>query len=222
MCNVSGMAFAVKNLGPGEVRGKRVIEVGSLDVNGSLRPVLEAWEPAEYVGVDILEGPGVDVVCGVENLVERFGAGSFDLVVSTELLEHVRDWRGAVANVKNVCRPQGIILITTRSYGFPYHGYPHDFWRFELQDMEHIFSDCQVVALQEDCLSPGVFVKVVKPREFEENDLSGYELYSVVVGRRTGELAARDFRTARFRRLLLREWLRRYGYRTVDFVLSKV
>ena len=68
MCNASGIVFGATALTPADVEGKRVIEVGAYDVNGSLRPVLTGWKPAEYMGVDIAEGPGVDVICPVEAL----------------------------------------------------------------------------------------------------------------------------------------------------------
>ena len=82
--------------------------------------------PANYVGIDITAGRGVDEVCDVADLVARFGASSFDLVISTEMLEHVYDWPRAVNKMKEVLRPEGVILFTTRSPGFPLHGYPDD------------------------------------------------------------------------------------------------
>jgi len=180
MCHVSCIVFGVRNLTREEVKGKRIIEVGSRDVNGSLRPILESWKPMQYVGVDIQRGRGVDRICRAESLVEALGKETFDIVIATELLEHVRDWRKAVSNIKGVCRPNGIILVTTRSYGFPYHEFPVDFWRYQTDDMRRIFGDCKIVALEEDYQAPGVFVKAKKPDAFLEKDLSRLELYSVV------------------------------------------
>ena len=208
MCNVACIVFGVKNLTQGEVQGKKVIEVGSYDVNGSLRPVVESWGAAEYVGVDIVPGPGVDVICKAENLVEKFGKQSFDVVISTELLEHVRDWKKVIANIKGICRPNGTILITTRSYGFGYHAYPHDFWRYEVEDMKQIFSDCEILGLEKDFQAPGVFVKVRKPKSFAEKDLSNYNLYSVVANKRVREIAEEDFRNFYFVRLVFKEKLK--------------
>ena len=53
MCNTSGIVFGVTHLSPEEIKGKRVIEVGSLDVNGSLQKVIKSWKPAKFIGVDI-------------------------------------------------------------------------------------------------------------------------------------------------------------------------
>lgn len=93
MCSISCVAYAAKALSKGEVRGKKVIEIGACDINGSIKSVIEFLRPIEYIGVDVQKGPGVDIVCNAENLVEIFGKESFDVVVSIELLEHVRDWR---------------------------------------------------------------------------------------------------------------------------------
>ncbi len=185
MATARCILFGVKTLARAEVAGKRVLEVGARDVNGSLRPFVESLDPAEYVGVDIERGPGVDRVCRIEDLVGTFGENAFDLVISTETLEHVRDWRAAVSNLKRVCREGGVMLLTTRSFGFVYHGYPHDFWRYEPDDIRAIFSDMEVIELERDApRAPGVFVKVRKPRTFRERDLLGLRLYSMVERRR--------------------------------------
>ena len=199
MCNSSCIAFGARNLGPAEIAGKRVLEVGARDVNGSLRPALEILGPAEYMGVDIAPGRGVDVLCPVEDLLERFGEERFDVVVSTELLEHVRDWRVGVSNLKRVCAPGGLLLVTTRSYGFPPHGWPHDFWRFEVDDFRRVFDDCELLALEADYEAPGVFLKARKPPDFRETDLREVALYSVVLGRRALEVDDAALRTLSFR-----------------------
>ncbi len=150
MCHRACIEFAARALHPEEVSGGDVLEVGSHDVNGSVRSTVEALGPASYVGVDIDPGPGVDVICDAGNLVDRFGEGSFDLVISTELLEHVRDWRRVVSEMKTVSRPGGTLLITTRSQGFGLHGYPFDCWRYEIEDMRRIFGDLEIGSLIRD------------------------------------------------------------------------
>ncbi len=187
MCSINCIRFGRDNLSEDEVAGKKVIEVGSYDENGSLRSFIGTLKPAQYVGADIVKGYGVDVVCAVDGLVERFGEESFDVVVSTELLEHVKDWRNAIANMKKVCRRGGVMLITTRSRGFAYHGWPYDFWRYEVLDMERIFSDCTVEKLEAD-VEPGVFLKAKKPAGFAEKDLSEMKLYSILTDSRVANL----------------------------------
>jgi SAM-dependent methyltransferase len=181
-----------------------VIEIGSRDVNGSLRQIVEQYGPQEYVGVDIDEGPGVDVICDVSELAERFGKESFDVVLSTEMIEHVRDWRGAISQFKNILRPNGMLLVTTRSKGFPYHDYPSDFWRFEIEDMKDIFSDMVVEAVEPDTSEPGVFVKANKPEGFKEKDLGGYALYSIITDRKSRDIGALDMFKFKLKKMLTR------------------
>ncbi len=201
MCSVNCILFGAINLREEEVRGNKVLEVGSCDVNGSLRPFIESRDPEIYVGVDVVNGPGVDVICDGENLLDKFQEETFDIVISTELLEHVRNWAKVVSNIKKVCKPGGIILITTRSIGFPFHGYPYDFWRYELEDMEAIFSDCEIQVLEKDP-DKGVFFKGKKPHSFRQKDLYSYELYSIAVNKRIKELIDKDLRNWHFRKLV--------------------
>ena len=184
------------------VAGKRVVEVGSQDVNGSIRPFVEALQPKEYIGTDMAAGKGVDVVCDCGSLEEKFGAESFDLVISTSLLEHVRDWRSAVHNMKAVCRPGGTILVTTVSRGFQYHGYPYDFWRYAPDDLKEIFSDCEILAL-EPVNYHLVLIRARKPLQFSERSLDGYPLHSILANRRVADFRPEFMSSLRFKKLIL-------------------
>src|SRR5207247_2308266 len=59
MCHESCIDFVASRLSAEEIQGSDVLEVGSRDVNGSVRPVVERARPASYLGVDIEAGPGV-------------------------------------------------------------------------------------------------------------------------------------------------------------------
>jgi len=166
-------------------------------VNGSVRPVLEALEPGSYLGVDIELGPRVDEVCDVADLAGRYGDDRFDVVVATELVEHVEDWRTAFTNLKRVARPGGLLLVTTRSPGFAVHGYPYDFWRYETADMQTIFADFDLDVVETDPDDPGVFVKARKPPDWTPATLDSLALYSVIERRRT--LAPTRARVALFK-----------------------
>lgn len=87
--------------------------------------------------------------------MKHFGNESFDVVISTEMLEHVLNWRLVVSNIKGVVKPGGYIYITTRSKGFGFHSWPYDYWRYELPDIENIFGDYHIVSLLRDQEFPG-------------------------------------------------------------------
>lgn len=197
MCHSSCIEFVASRLGPDDIRGSDVLEVGSRDVNGSVRPLVEQAGPASYVGVDIEGGPGVDEICDASELVQRFGSERFDVVLSTELLEHVRDWRRAVSQMKDVLRPGGTLVITTRSRGFGVHAYPHDYWRYEPDDMRRIFGDLEIESLERDPTRPGVFLKAQKPRNFVPGRLDEVALYSIIRDERVLDVTdeeAREFK----------------------------
>lgn len=182
MCSPRCTDFVASVVRPEEITDKAVLESGAQDVNGSVRPILEAFGPIKYIGTDIQTGHRVDQIVDAINLVDTFGPNSFDVVVSTEQLEHVEDWRTVISNFKRVLKTGGVMFITTRSKGFGYHGYPGDYWRYEIADMQAIFADMEILALQPDPFEPGVFMKARKPKKFKEKDLSTYQLYAISEG----------------------------------------
>jgi SAM-dependent methyltransferase len=189
MCNNYCIEFAKEVLTEKEVSGKKVIDVGSANFNGGFRSIIDGLGPSVILGVDIESGPGVDEICSVYDLVARYGNNSFDVVVCTEMLEHVRDWRMAVSNLKNILKPGGTLILTTRSKGFPYHGYPGDFWRFEIEDMDRIFSDLLVEVNRADP-GVGVLLKATKPLSYVESCTSHLNMYSIIADRRIGGIGS--------------------------------
>ena len=176
--NQSVLTFVGGVLPRHEVVGRRILEVGSLDVNGSSRQFMIPLGPSEYIGCDLVAGKGVDRIVNARFLVQAFGMNSFDIVISTEMIEHVPDWKACISQMKRVLKPGGSLVLTTRSPGFPFHEYPLDCWRFTQDDMRRIFSDMIVHNVESDVpQEPGVLVKVSKPKDFREADLGPMEVY---------------------------------------------
>lgn len=107
----------VKRHFPAYFRGQRVLEVGSLNINGTVRVHFEA---CAYTGIDVGPGPGVDVVCQGQDY--DAADGSFDVVVSCETMEHNPFWRETLANMARLCRAGGLLIMTCASTGRPEHG----------------------------------------------------------------------------------------------------
>lgn len=174
---------------PKEFEGKRILEVGSKYVNGSVRPLIERFcYPKEYIGVDIEEGRGVDLMLPAEKLEDHFGEETFDIVLTTELLEHIKDWRSVMNKFKNNLKKEGLLFITTRSKGFPYYGYPYNFSRYEINDMKKIFSDFDIITLRKDYSAPSIFLKAKKPQNYPPNNLKDIKLYLIIIKRRTKQI----------------------------------
>lgn len=96
---------------------KQVLEIGSLNINGSIR---QFFEQCVYVGVDLGEGRDVDVVARGEDLT--YDDGSFDVVASCECFEHNPEW---VATLNNMIRmSSGLVFFSCATTGRPEHGTP--------------------------------------------------------------------------------------------------
>jgi hypothetical protein len=163
----SAYEFSTTALTEADVKGRRVVEAGALNVNGSAREAIGALGPESYLGTDMREGAGVDLVCMAENLPAALGPGTAGVVVSTEMLEHAENWQGAVTGMTELLAPGGLLLLTTRGPGFPLHGYPEDHWRFTPETMTAILGACRLEILRcepdPDPASPGVFALARKP-----------------------------------------------------------
>lgn len=134
------------------------LEVGALDVNGSVR----GYFTGDYIGVDMRDGPGVDLVANAHAL--PFDDNQFEVVVCTEMLEHDPAPWLSMPEMGRVLRPGGRLLLTTRGNGCSIHQYPGDLWRF-LPDSGPVLAElagCDVVEVQEDPLLPGIFLHGVK------------------------------------------------------------
>lgn len=93
----------------------RVVEVGSRDINGSLRPLFDG---CEYIGIDALDGPGVDVMCEASRYVPPWPC---DVIVSTEALEHDPQWQATVRHMVSWLAPGGCLLLSWATHKRPAH-----------------------------------------------------------------------------------------------------
>lgn len=133
----------------------KTLECGSRNYNGTVRPFFTG----EYVGVDMLDGPDVDMVAMASDL--PFPDEDFETVISTEMLEHDPTFWLSIPEMARVLKPGGHMLITTRGIGFPYHEYPGDYWRFTEDSITLLFetNGLEVVRVEPDWYPghPGVF-----------------------------------------------------------------
>lgn len=105
----------VRFMYPHPFHGKRVLECGSYDINGGVRSL---FSNCEYVGLDWREGPGVDVVAFAHEYKDDSG---FDVVVSTEMLEHDPYWDESVINMVELLRRGGDMILSFAGPARPKH-----------------------------------------------------------------------------------------------------
>lgn len=86
----------------------RVVEFGARNVNGGVR---DLFATASYLGVDLVEGPGVDVVADAAELCLS-ELNPPDTVVCCEVLEHAPNAREIVLNAGRLLGPTGVAIFT--------------------------------------------------------------------------------------------------------------
>lgn len=85
----------------------RVLELGSLDINGSVR---EFFNKATcYVGVDIVAGPCVDIVTPAMNTSFEFD--EFDTLISFSMFEHDPTWEQSYRHNLQWLKSGGMIFL---------------------------------------------------------------------------------------------------------------
>jgi SAM-dependent methyltransferase len=107
----------VKTYFPEFFGGAKVLEVGSWIVNETVRVHFQA---CDYVGVDVAEGPGVDLVGSGHDI--NLPTGAFDIVISCECFEHNPHWLETFLNMARMLRPGGLFVFTCASTGRGEHG----------------------------------------------------------------------------------------------------
>ena len=105
---------------------KSILDVGSYNMNGTLRDFCP--DGAVYTGVDLSDGPGVDIA--IENSYNLpFPDNNFDIVVSSSCFEHDSFFWVTFLEMMRVIKNDGYAYISAPSNGV-FHYHPYDCWRF--------------------------------------------------------------------------------------------
>jgi SAM-dependent methyltransferase len=86
----------------------RIVEFGSRNHNGSVRPFFTGW--ITYIGVDLRGGTMVDLISAAKDV--PFAPESFDVVVSSSMFEHDPEWRLSLNAMLRCLDPTGILILT--------------------------------------------------------------------------------------------------------------
>lgn len=95
----------------------KVLEVGSLDINGSVR---QFFTDCDYLGIDVGEGKGVDLVCQAQEF--QAPAFSFNTAISCECFEHNPYWIASFENMHRVVEKGGLVVMSCATTGRAEHG----------------------------------------------------------------------------------------------------
>lgn len=111
----------VKYMFPEYFNKTKVLDCGSLDINGNNRHL---FYDSEYVGVDIVNGNNVNIVCKISKAYEDkiFKDNYFDVVISTEMLEHDKEYDKSLQVMQRLLKPKGLMILTCACVGRNEHG----------------------------------------------------------------------------------------------------
>lgn len=106
----------VERWAPG-IQVANVLEIGGVEINGGVRDLFPGADL--YESIDPSDGPGVDLVLRAR---DHDGRGEFDLVLCTEVLEHVEQPAEVIACAWRALHSGGWLILTCASTGRKPHG----------------------------------------------------------------------------------------------------
>jgi len=101
----------MKEKHPTAFKDRRVLEMGSLNINGSPR---EFFENCAYTGVDFHHGEGVDVVSLAHEFKPPDGQ-RYQTIISTEMLEHDPHWALSIRRMLELLDEGGDLILSAAS-----------------------------------------------------------------------------------------------------------
>lgn len=115
-------AFAAEAARSGDGKDFVVLDAGA----GSM-PYAPLFDHVTYESADLDAKPGITYVCDVDSIpVED---GRFDLVLASQLLEHVKEPQVTMRELYRVLKPGGTLWITAPLF-YAEHLLPHDYFRY--------------------------------------------------------------------------------------------
>ena len=105
-----------------------ILDLGSLDINGSYRGYFDIFSWT-YRGMDTVSGKNVDIVLKNPYKWREIKSNSADVLVSGQAFEHIEFFWITMLEIRRVLKAGGLCCIIAPSGGFE-HRYPVDCWRF--------------------------------------------------------------------------------------------
>ena len=109
-----------------ELRDVKILEIGSQIGGFNIRSL--SPPNSTYVGIDLEQAPGVDVVLK-DQYIFPFENNSFDFIISSSCFEHIEFFWVSFLEIIRVLKPHGLFYMNAPSNG-DFHRYPIDCWRF--------------------------------------------------------------------------------------------
>lgn len=120
-----------------------VLEIGSGDTNINQSSINIFSEANSFIQTDINRSYGHKFLDITQELHIK---EEFDLVLCTNVLEHIYDTKSAIKNLKNLLKEKGQLIVSV-PFIYPLHDEPIDFWRFTEHSLVRLFSEFKILTL---------------------------------------------------------------------------
>ena len=111
-----------------------------LDIGAKHSPYASLFTGHCYATLDIMPENDPDIVGDICELSRYVAPESVDLIIATEVLEHVRDPWSAMSQIRTVLKPKGR-FVGSVPFMVPYHPDPTDYWRFTPEGLKELTSE---------------------------------------------------------------------------------
>jgi len=106
----------------------KVLDVGSYDINGSYKHLFNEKKYI-YTGLDMEDGPNVDLVLKNPYNWDTIKTDTYDVVISGQAFEHIEFFWKTMEEITRVLRKDGLLCLIAPN-GFDEHRHPVDCYRF--------------------------------------------------------------------------------------------
>lgn len=96
-------------------------------------------EISQYDIFNIEAGPGVTIVGDIQDC-PQIPDNTYDVIVCTQVLEHIPNPFLAAAELYRILKPGGRLLLTVPA-AYQYHAVPRDYWRFTRDSLDLLFGE---------------------------------------------------------------------------------
>ena len=134
-----------------------ILDVGSYDVNGSYKILFSEESKYQYIGLDIEDGPNVDIVLKSPYNWDEITTDSFDVIISGQAFEHIEFFWITMIEMVRILKKNGLLCIIVPR-GTAEHRYPVDCYRFFADGMIALarYTNLEILHVHTNCAPPDI------------------------------------------------------------------